>query len=305
MTRTTPRPRARPVPRVPALLAMLLGTMLAAQPALADPRGAERASTASHPAAQASRPLNIAKVARPAASVATPAATPAASAATVEPPPWLPSATQPDDAAETSDEAFRADAESKALSKVGPLARREGMRLMLMTTRGRPAVLDSRRPEPGDTSTPYVDFRFDGMTKDQAFFIVRATLTFGAELLWISREDGQRYEMHGNVHPSPDGLHLIVTNASEGVEFNGIKIWERDAGRLTERFKLQPTQEQAITYRFMRWRDPNTVELEQYAQLSEENRETCPSGVAESLAVLARSSGQWILRSASYPSCQR
>lgn len=207
---------------------------------------------------------------------------------------------------EASDELFRERAEAKVLRKVGPLAKRDGLRLMLATTRGRPALLDSTRPEPYDGgTTPYVDYRLDGLTKDEAFYIVRATLAFGEEVLWVSREDGQRYEMHGNVHPSPDGRHLVVTHASDGVEFNGIKVWSRDGSRLAEQFKLQPNPEQPVSFRFMRWKDAHTVELEQFARVPEDRLSDCPSGTMESLAVLDHKNGQWILRSASRPRCQR
>ncbi|UXH80488.1 hypothetical protein [Roseateles amylovorans] len=206
-------------------------------------------------------------------------------------------------AAGLSDEAFRADAEATVLRKVGALAKRDGLRLMLYVQQGRPVMLDSLRPDPGDSATPYIDFRLDGMTKDSEFFIVRATLGFGSEVLWISRADGQRYEMHGNVHPSPDGRHLVVTHASPGVEFNGVVIWAREAGRLVERYRFQLSPEQrAVSFRFMRWRDANTIELEQFAEV---DPDVCATGTLDSLAVLARKSDRWILRSASTPRCSR
>ncbi len=202
-----------------------------------------------------------------------------------------------------SDEAFRAEAEAAVLRKVGNLAKRDGLRLMLYVQRGRPVMLDSLRPDPGDSATPYIDFRLDGMTRDGEFFIVRATLGFGSEVLWISRADGERYEMHGNVHPSPDGRHLVVTHASPGVEFNGVVIWARENGRLVERYRFQPTPEQrSVSFRFMRWKDASTIELEQFAEVE---ADVCPTGTLDSLAVLSRKADRWILRSASSPRCSR
>gem|GEM_PF-1289739 len=205
----------------------------------------------------------------------------------------------PDDG---SDEAFRARAEAQALRKVGPAARREGQRLMLFVEQGRPVMLDSRRPEVDDGGqTPYVDFRFDGLSPDKGFFVVRATMAFGSEVLWISRKDGERFEMHGNVHASPDGRYLVVTHASPGVEFNGVVVWALEGERLVERYKFEASPEQrGVSFRFMRWRDGNTVELEQFAEVE---RSTCATGTLSSLALLTRKSDRWILRSNSSPRC--
>lgn len=201
-----------------------------------------------------------------------------------------------------SDEAFRAQAEAAVLRKLGPVARREGARLMLFVEQGRPVMLDSRRPEPDDGGqTPYVDFRLDGISPDQGFYVVRVTLAFGSEVLWISRKNGQRYEMHGNVHPSPDGRYLVVTHASPGAEFNGVVVWALEGDRLVERYKFEATPEQrGVSFRFMRWRDASTIELEQFAEV---DPSTCSTGTLSSLALLARKSERWILRSNSSPRC--
>ncbi len=201
-----------------------------------------------------------------------------------------------------SDEAFRAEAEAVVLRKVGASAKREGQRLMLFVAQGRPVMLDSRHPEPDDGGqTPYVDYRLDGLSPDKGFYVVRVTLAFGTEVLWISRKDGQRYEMHGNVHPSPDGRFLVVTHASPGVEFNGVVIWSLEGDRLVERYKFEATPEQrGVSFRFMRWRDASTVELEQFAEV---DPGTCRTGTLSSLALLARKSDRWILRSNSSPRC--
>ncbi|MBB3193338.1 hypothetical protein [Roseateles terrae] len=201
-----------------------------------------------------------------------------------------------------SDEAFRAQAEAVVLRKVGASARREGQRLMLFVEQGRPVMLDSRHPEPDDGGqTPYVDYRLDGLSPDKRFYVVRVTLAFGTEVLWISRKDGQRYEMHGNVNPSPDGRFLVVTHASPGVEFNGVVIWSLEEDRLVERYKFEATPEQrGVSFRFMRWRDASTIELEQFAEV---DPGTCRTGTLSSLALLARKSDRWILRSNSSPRC--
>lgn len=201
-----------------------------------------------------------------------------------------------------SDEAFRAQAEAAVLRKVGASARREGQRLMLFVEQGRPVMLDSRHPEPDDGGQiPYVDYRLDGISPDKGFYVVRVTLAFGTEVLWISRKDGQRYEMHGNVHPSPDGRFLVVTHASPGVEFNGVVIWSLEGDRLVERYKFEATPEQrGVSFRFMRWRDASTIELEQFAEV---DPGTCRTGTLSSLALLARKSDRWILRSNSSPRC--
>ncbi len=204
---------------------------------------------------------------------------------------------------EGSDEAFRADAEARTLRRLSLPVRRDGLRLMLPITKGRPVVLDSRRPDPTDPSIPYVDYRLDGLSPDRDFYVVRASTAVGDELLWISREDGSRYEMHGNVHPSPDGRHLVVTHASPGVEFNGVVVWSREDNKLVERYKFQPAPDQpAISFRFMRWRDANTVELEQFVEV---DPSTCAIGTLASLAQLNRKGERWILRSASGPRCER
>lgn len=201
-----------------------------------------------------------------------------------------------------SDEAFRAQAEADVLRKLGPVAKREGARLMLFVEQGRPVMLDSRRPEPDDGGqTPYVEFRLDGLSPDKGFYVVRVTLAFGNEVLWISRKDGQRYEMHGNVHPSPDGRSLVVTHASPGAEFNGVVVWALEGDRLVERYKFEATPEQrGVSFRFMRWRDASTIELEQFAEV---DPGTCSTGTLSSLALLARKSDRWILRSNSSPRC--
>lgn len=204
---------------------------------------------------------------------------------------------------EGSDEAFRADAETRVMRRLGLAIRRDGLRLMLPVGKGRPVVLDSLRPDPSDATVPYVDYRLDGLSPDREFYVVRVTLAFGDELLWISRADGTRYEMHGNVHPSPDGRHLVVTHASPGVEFNGVVVWRLDDGKLSERYKFQPAPDQPpISFRFMRWRDADTVELEQFAEV---DPSTCAIGTMASLAQLTRKGDSWILRSASAPRCER
>lgn len=204
---------------------------------------------------------------------------------------------------EGSDEAFRADAEARVMRRLALGVRRDGLRLMLPLAKGRPEMLDSVRPDPFDATRPYVDYRLDGLSPDRAFYVIRVTLAFGEELLWISRADGTRYEMHGNVHPSPDGRHLVVTHASPGVEFNGVVIWNVADGKLIERYKFQPQPDQPrISFRFMRWRDADTVELEQYAEV---DPSTCAIGTLASLAQLNRKGERWILRSASGQSCER
>ncbi|WP_377154089.1 hypothetical protein ACFJIX_19955 [Roseateles sp. UC29_93] len=130
-------------------------------------------------------------------------------------------------AEEGSDEQFRAQAEAEVLRRLGVAARRDDLRLWLPVVKGRPVVLDSQRSDPADPALPSVDFRLDGLSPDGQFYVVRATLPAGSELLWISRADGTRYEMHGNVNPSPDGRFLVVTHASPGQEFNGVVLWSR------------------------------------------------------------------------------
>jgi len=204
---------------------------------------------------------------------------------------------------EGSDEAFRADAEDRLLRRLGLPVHRTGLRLMLPVAKGRPVMLDSQRPDPADPTVPYVDYRLDGLSPDREFYVVRVTLAFGDELLWISRADGTRYEMHGNVHPSPDGRHLVVTHASPGVEFNGVVIWSLTDGKLVERYKFQPSPDQPpISFRFMRWRNADTVELEQFAEV---DPSTCAIGTLASLAQLTRQGERWILRSASGQRCER
>ncbi|SEL66320.1 hypothetical protein SAMN05216359_11359 [Roseateles sp. YR242] len=222
---------------------------------------------------------------------------------TTTPPPSVGRVAEPAAADDGSDEAFRAEAEAEVLRKLGGAARRDGDRLFLIVDQGRPVMLDSRRPEPDDGGqTPYVDFRLDGVSPDKGFYVVRATMAFGNEVLWISRKDGQRYEMHGNAHASPDGRFLVVTHASPGVEFNGVVIWALDGDRLVERYKFEATPEQrAVSFRFMRWRDTNTVELEQFAEV---DPGTCATGTLSSLALLTRKSERWILRSSSSPKCE-
>lgn len=206
-------------------------------------------------------------------------------------------------AEESSDEQFRAQAEAEVIRRLPVAVKRDDLRLWLPVLKGRPVLLDSRRPDPFDSSTRYVDFRLDGLSPDRQFYVVRATLTAGSELMWISRADGTRYVMHGNVHPSPDGRFLIVTHASPGAEFNGVVVWSREEGRLVERYRFQPTAEQtAISFRFLRWRDPETVELAQFAEVE---RSACDLGTLSSIALLSRKAERWILRSASGQRCER
>lgn len=206
-------------------------------------------------------------------------------------------------AEEGSDEQFRAQAEAEVLRRLGVAARRDDLRLWLPIVKGRPVVLDSQRSDPADPALPSVDFRLDGLSPDGQFYVVRATLPAGSELLWISRADGTRYEMHGNVNPSPDGRFLVVTHASPGQEFNGVVLWSREDGRLVERYRFQPTPEQtAISFRFMRWRDADTVELAQFAEV---DATTCDLGTLSSTALLSRKGERWILRSASGQRCDR
>ncbi|WP_343606601.1 hypothetical protein [Roseateles sp.] len=211
-------------------------------------------------------------------------------------------ASAPAGADEDSDEAFRARAEAEVLRRVGAGVRREDQRLWLPIAKGRPVVLDSRRADPSDPASPEVDFRLDGLSPDREFYVVRATLAAGSELLWISRADGTRYAMHGNVHPSPDGRHLVVTHASPGTEFNGVVIWRREEGRLVERYRFQPTPDQtAVSFRFLRWRDADTIELAQFAEV---DPSTCGLGTLSATALLSRKGERWILRSASAPRCE-
>lgn len=211
-------------------------------------------------------------------------------------------ASAPAGADDGSDEAFRASAEAEVLRRVGAGVRREDQRLWLPIAKGRPVVLDSRRADPSDPASPEVDFRLDGLSPDREFYVVRATLAAGSELLWISRADGTRYAMHGNVHPSPDGRHLVVTHASPGTEFNGVVIWRREEGRLVERYRFQPTPDQtAVSFRFLRWRDADTIELAQFAEV---DPSTCGLGTLSATALLSRKGERWILRSASAPRCE-
>lgn len=204
---------------------------------------------------------------------------------------------------EGSDEQFRIQAEAEVLRRLGVAARRDDLRLWLPVAKGRPVILDSQRPDPNDPGLPAVDFRLDGLSPDGQFYVVRATLAAGSELLWISRADGTRYVMHGNVNPSPDGRYLVVTHASPGLEFNGVVIWSREDGRLVERYRFQPAPDQsAISFRFMRWRDADTVELAQFAEV---DATTCDLGTLSSTTLLSRKAERWIMRSASGQRCDR
>ena len=209
---------------------------------------------------------------------------------------------------EGSDEAFRAKAEADAIRKANVggghvLVKRAGSRLMLPTGSGRPEVFDSVWPNAsGNNEGAYEDYRFDGLSPDREFFVVRATFYEGSNVYWISRKDGTRYTMHGEVRPSPDGRFLVMANASASHDFNGIVVWENLGGRLVERFRFSPPLVGISFYRFMRWKDGRTVELEHTA-LGDEI--TCRDGTQEALAVLTRDGEQWAVKDVTASRCKR
>ncbi|OWQ85725.1 hypothetical protein CDN99_21860 [Roseateles aquatilis] len=203
---------------------------------------------------------------------------------------------------ELSDDAFRAKAEAAAIRKSGVAAKRNGTRLILSSS-GRPIVFDSVWPGIGGANeSAFEDYRFDGLSPDREFYIVRATYYEGTNVLWVSRKDGTRHEMHGEARPSPDGSFIAMANASEAHDFNGILVWERAQGRLIERFRLVPSPDQPAFYRFMRWKDGRTVELE---KTTRGDPITCPHANEETLVVLVRDGERWTLKDVSPPRCAR
>jgi hypothetical protein len=194
---------------------------------------------------------------------------------------------------EGSDEAFRAKAEADALRRSALPVKRAGARLILPTATGRPAVFDSVIGATTDASGEnYQDYRFDGLSPDREFYVVSVTFYEGSDVYWVSRQDGTRYAVHGRPQASPDGSLLVMANGSAARDFNGIIVWERSAGRLVERFRLEPEGAQSGFYRVMRWKDNRTVELERLVI----DGSTCGGGTGESLAALVRDGDRWTLK---------
>ncbi|WP_431052432.1 hypothetical protein [Roseateles sp. L2-2] len=210
--------------------------------------------------------------------------------------------------AEGSDEAFRAKAEADAIRKANAggrheLIKRTGSRLVLPTVAGRPEIFDSVWPNAsGRGEAAYEDYRFDGLSPDREFFVVRATFYESSDVIWVSRQDGERTSLHATPKPSPDGTMLAVVSASELLDFNGIVIWERSPGRLVERFRHVPPADQLALYRFMRWKDNRTIELERTAG---GDPLTCPNAMEETLVVLKREGDTWALKDVTAPRCKR
>lgn len=204
---------------------------------------------------------------------------------------------------EGSDEAFRAKAEADAIRKSGAGVRRAGPRLILPVASGRPEVFDSVWPNAsGHNESAYEDYRFDGLSPDREFLIVRATYYEGGKVFWISRKTGVRTDMGGEARPSPDGTWVAVANASQAHEFNGLVVWERVGSALVERFRHEPPADRPVFYRFMRWKDNRNIELER-TNFGDEI--TCPGGMDESLAVLSRDGERWALKDVTVPHCRR
>ena len=208
---------------------------------------------------------------------------------------------------EGSDEAFRAKAEADAIRKANAggrhdLIKRTGSRLVLPTVSGRPELFDSVWPNAsGHNEAAYEDYRFDGLSPDREFFVVRATYYESSDVIWVSRQDGERVSVHATPLPSPDGRLLAVVHASETLDFNGIIVWERSPGRLTERFRHEGRGHDAL-YRFMRWKDNRTIELE---RTTPGDPLTCPNAQEETLVVLARDGESWALKDVTTPRCKR
>ncbi|OWQ45728.1 hypothetical protein CDL60_17825 [Roseateles noduli] len=209
---------------------------------------------------------------------------------------------------ESSDEGFRAKAEAEAIRKANAagrhdLIKRTGSRLVLPTVSGRPEIFDSVWPNAsGQGEAAYEDYRFDGLSPDREFFIVRATYYESSDVIWVSRQDGERTSLHATPKPSPDGRMLAVVSASDLLDFNGIVIWERSPGRLVERFRHVPPADQFAHFRFMRWKDNRTIELERTAG---GDPLTCPNATEETLVVLTREGDTWALKDVTAPRCKR
>jgi hypothetical protein len=208
---------------------------------------------------------------------------------------------------EGTDEAFRAKAEADAIRKANAtgrhdLIKRTGSRLVLPTVSGRPEIFDSVWPNAsGHSEAAYEDYRFDGLSPDREFFVVRATYYDSSDVIWVSRQDGERARLRATPKPSPDGNLLAVVNASEATDFNGILIWERASSRLVEKFRLE-SGDHAALYRFMRWKDNRTVELERTTQ---GDPLTCRNAMEETLVVLSRDGDSWSLKDVTAPRCKR
>ncbi|WP_431262639.1 hypothetical protein ACQ859_21270 [Roseateles chitinivorans] len=208
---------------------------------------------------------------------------------------------------EGSDEAFRAKAEAEAIRKANAagrhdLIKRNGSRLVLPTVSGRPELFDSVWPNAsGHGEAAYEDYRFDGLSPDREFFVVRATYYESSDVIWVSRQDGERYRLRATPRPSPDGSLLAVVNASEAADFNGILLWERASSRLVEKFRQEPGDRDTL-YRFMRWKDNRTIELE---RTTPGDPLTCRDAVEETLVLLARDGDHWSLKDVTAPRCRR
>lgn len=208
---------------------------------------------------------------------------------------------------EGSDEAFRAKAEADAIRKANAagrhdLIKRTGSRLVLPTVSGRPEIFDSVWPNAsGHSEAAYEDYRFDGLSPDREFFVVRATYYESSDVIWVSRQDGERYRLRATPKASPDGSLLAVVSASETTDFNGILIWERASSRLVEKFRHEPGDRYAL-YRFMRWKDNRTIELERTTQ---GDPLTCRDAMEETLVLLTREGDNWALKDVTAPRCKR
>lgn len=216
----------------------------------------------------------------------------------------LPAQSAPAAPDEGSDEAFRAKAEADAMRRAGAGIgiKRTGARLILPTASGRPVVFDSVIGAASDANgETYQDYRFDGLSPDREFYVVALTVHEGSDVLWVSRQDGTRYAVHGRPQASPDGSLLVVANASAARDFNGILVWERSGGRLVERFRLEPEGAQYGFYRVLRWKDNRSIELERTVV----DGTTCDGGTGEALVLLTRDGPQWSLKDVTALHCRR
>jgi hypothetical protein len=183
----------------------------------------------------------------------------------------------------------KSQTEEQTLKALAQIAKRKGKTLSLSLNTKNSTTFETvdTCAGPGDC----VSYRLVGLSPDRNFFVVKASAWESSTLYWVSRSTGVKHEVYAEPHLSPDRRHIITANPSEFGGTNGVFLWEINDGKLAEKFHFEPTE--YALYSFVRWLNPNTVELEKYMRA---DKAVCPETSSMKFPVrLVLEDGLWKL----------
>lgn len=193
--------------------------------------------------------------------------------------------------AEDNDAERVAQAEAAQLARWAPAATRLGPRLSLRAANGRVVHFDSRATLGTAQEAEVAEYRLVDTTPDRKFFVVHAQFYESETDYWVSRANGQTFDVHGPAAISPDGRHAVTALHWESFGPEGVFVWDIVGDQLVSRAHL--THGNYGLFTFKRWLGNDEAELELY---SHSFKKFCPGAQATTATVrLKQGTRGWLV----------